>query len=202
MQCNGTNERKGNERQYITARIVLFLARSHIRSLLHFRIAREYVVAAGQVIRRLQFTWRGTPSPTTAASARAFAIVLYITIFHWFTIAVLYVTSLALNPNDYSKPEPITGWEKPTGTLLVVMVLFDIFKYMYYGITVWLLYNLRVSVRAKYAIPGNEGDDCCCSFWCPCLVAGQLLRHTTDYDVYPSQLCTDTGLPARTPMIV
>lgn len=159
-------------------------------------------MAAGQVIRRLQFTWRGTPSRTAAASARAFAIIFYITVFHWALFGLLYVAILCFDPNDLSQPEPVTGWVEPTGALLAFLVLFDIFKYLYIGITVWLLYSLRVSVRAKYAIPGDPTDDCCCAFWCPCLVAGQLLRHTTDYEVYPSQLCTSTGLPKSAPLIV
>lgn len=159
-------------------------------------------VAAGQVIRRLQFTWRGTPSRTAAASARAFAIIFYITLFHWGLFAFAFVTIAVLDPNDRSKPEPITGWIQPTGMLKTIMVSYDIAKYVYYGLTVWLLYNLRVSLRNKYAIPGAAVDDCCCSCWCPCLVAGQMLRHTTDYDIYPSQLCTATGLPNSAPMIV
>jgi len=68
--------------------------------------------------------------------------------------------------------------------------------------TVWLLFQLRQSVREKYAIPGTVLEDGFWSFCCPCLVAGQMLRHTTDYNVYPSQLMTATGLPDTAPMIV
>jgi len=57
-------------------------------------------------------------------------------------------------------------------------------------------------VRERYAIPGGEWEDCCCSLACPCLVSGQLLRHTMDYDVYPATCCTETGIPSHGPAIV
>ena len=177
-------------------------------------------MAGGQVIRRLQFTWRGTPSHSAAASARAWDIVFYITVFHWFMFGFLYLSIYVLDPSAFADPTdecmalideleydilrdeyPECVFE-PEGLLLVIFVLFDIFKYMYVGITVWLLYSVRRSVRAKYAIPGSPIEDGVCACVCPCLVAGQLLRHTTDYDVYPSQLCTPTGLPDSVPAIV
>ena len=179
-------------------------------------------MAGGQVIRRLQFTWRGTPSPNAAASARAFDIIFYITVFHWFMFGFLYLAIWLLDPEAYDEPtrdcldaykQYEHDYEKlkelypecidePEGLLLAIIIMFQIFKWIYAVITIWLLYSLRRSVRTKYAIPGTPHEDCCWSFWCPCLVAGQLLRHTTDYDVYPSQLCTDTGLPANAPAIV
>ena len=177
-------------------------------------------VAGGQVIRRLQFTWLGKPSPSAAASARAWEIVLFVTVFHWFMLGLLYLSIYILDPSAYDEPteECMTLMEdldyellrieypecvfEPEGLLKVIVMLFTIFKWMFLAITVVLLYNVRQSVRAKYAIPGSPIEDGVCSFFCPCLVAAQLLRHTTDYNVYPSQLCTPTGLPDTVPAIV
>jgi hypothetical protein len=38
-------------------------------------------------------------------------------------------------------------------------------------------------------------NDCVCSCCCPCLVAAQILRHITDYSLYPATICTDHGIP-------
>jgi hypothetical protein len=112
----------------------------------------------------------------------------------------LWCTLFILDDNDYSLPPE--EWKDPSDTIVKIGLCVDIVKYMYLMVTVFLLYKVRQSVRSKYAIPGDETHDCCWSIWCPCLVAAQLLRHTTDYDVYPSQLCTQTGLPDNAPRIV
>jgi hypothetical protein len=80
-------------------------------------------VAGAQVIRRLNFTWRGTPATTIGASAQAFHIVLYVTVFHWIMFAVLYVASFILDPNDYTKDEPEEGWIEPTGLMWDIIVV-------------------------------------------------------------------------------
>jgi Cys-rich protein (TIGR01571 family) len=161
-------------------------------------------VATGQVINRLQFTWQGTPARTAASSARAFGVILYITLFHWFMFAILELAIIILDPNspydDYGDTEVVP---KPiTGLLLFIIVVYKILQWLYIGITAFVLWSLRTSVRAKYGIPGNSKEDCIWSCCCPCLVAGQLLRHTTDYEVYPSQLCSSTGLSKSAPMLV
>jgi hypothetical protein len=157
-------------------------------------------VAAGQVISRLQFTWFGSPSHSPAVSARAFQIVFIITVLHFIVMTSLWCALFILDDNDYSLPTE--EWKDPTDTQIYISICIDITKYMYLMVTVFLLYNVRRSVRSKYAIPGDDTNDCCLSIWCPCLVAGQLLRHTTDYDVYTSQLCTHTGLPDSAPRFV
>jgi Cys-rich protein (TIGR01571 family) len=159
-------------------------------------------VAAGQVINRLQFTWTGTPAQTAAQSARAFSILLYITLFHWILFWVLFFIAPTLDPNDYGKPMPPTGWIPPSGFYLKFLIFYDILKYVYFIIVCVLLVILRKSVRAKYGIQASEGEDVIASCCCPCLVAGQMLRHTTDYDLYPAQLCSATGLSSGAPSIV
>lgn len=87
----------------------------------------------------------------------------------------------------------------------------SMFHYIYWGTTTAVLTNLRRYVRQKYAIPPSECcknsgleelEDCCCSCWCPCFTSAQMLRHTTDYDVYPATCCTETGIPPHAPSIV
>ena len=162
-------------------------------------------MAAGQVINRLQFTWRGTPSRTAAASARAFGVIMYITLFHWLMYTFTEISIMVLDPNypydtdnmfdpDELKPIP--------GILLFIIIAYKLLQWLYIGITAYILWSLRMSVRAKYGIPGDSSTDCVWSCFCPCLVAGQLLRHTTDYEVYPSQLCSATGLSKNAPIIV
>jgi Cys-rich protein (TIGR01571 family) len=162
-------------------------------------------VAAGQVINRLQFTWRGTPSRTAAASARAFGVILYITVFHWLMYTVLQISIILLDPNLSDDADIILDLEerKPLPRLLLfIVIIYKIFQWMYIGITAYVLWSLRTSVRTKYGIPGDSCSDGLWSLFCPCLVAGQLLRHTTDYEVYPSHLCSSTGLSKNAPIIV
>lgn len=108
-------------------------------------------------------------------------------------IVITWIAIQILDPNDIDTP--FDEWEEPTGLELVIENAFDFFKFLYFIVNTWILYRLRKSIRAQYAIPGSDSNDFCTVFWCPCLVAGQLLRHTTDYDVHPARLCTTTGLP-------
>jgi Cys-rich protein (TIGR01571 family) len=161
-------------------------------------------VAAGQVINRLQFTWSAIPARNAGESARAFAILLYITIAHWTLFVMLEISVFALYPKPPSDVYvPIDELPKPEGLLLAIIHIYTVLKWAYFIIIAVIVFSLRKSVRAKFGIPGSSFEDCCCAFWCNCLVVGQMLRHTTDYDVYPSQLCSSTGLSSRvSPMIV
>jgi Cys-rich protein (TIGR01571 family) len=161
-------------------------------------------VAGGQVIRRLNFNWCGRPAVNVAQSARAFKLLLWITIFHWVMFGILYVTVMALDPNVKADGQVIDteNYIEPTGFEAFVIFWYNIFKYPYFLLTIIVLWNLRVALRDKYGIPGSEGEDFVCACCCPCLIAGQMLRHTTDYDVYPSRVCSETGLPDTAPSIV
>jgi hypothetical protein len=152
-----------------------------------------YTVAAGQVIQRLKFTWQGIPAANSAESARAFDIVFYITLFHWFMIVTMWLALSTFDTTtDYTVPpemrEPHTGW------LLFLIIVFDCFKYAYFCLNIYIIYRLRVSIRHQSAIPGTEFQDACQTLWCPCLTIAQLLRHTTSYDHVPARFCTRTGL--------
>jgi hypothetical protein len=73
---------------------------------------------------------------------------------------------------------------------------------VYFIFTLIILIRVRGQVREKYGIPAQGNEDVCCSLFCPCFVAAQMLRHTTDYDTYPSTCCTETGIPPHAPSIV
>lgn len=182
------------------------------------------LLAAGQVINRLQFTWYGKAAQTAAESARAFLIIFYITVAHWILFAILEISVMILMPDPYdayaydvdtaeydspfsdstSQYHPLPDSFQPTGLLAVIINVYTILKWVYIAIIFVVLLSLRISVRNKFGIGGNFLKDCCCTYWFPCLVAGQMLRHTTDYDVYPSQLCSTTGLSEKSigPMTV
>ena len=167
-------------------------------------------VASGQVINRLKFTWTARPARNAAESARAFAILLYITIVHWTVIGITEVAIFTLYPKnvgpDAYAPNTEYGYTEPveiSGLLAVIMKINSILKWAYLVIVTFIAFSLRKSVRAKFGIPGSAFEDCCCAFWCNCCTVGQMLRHTTDYDVYVSQLCSPTGLSTKVdPMIV
>jgi hypothetical protein len=98
--------------------------------------------------------------------------------------------------------------DNPKPALAYIAVIYDVSRYAYWIASTVVLLNLRRFLRQKYAIPANlsgtggELEDCCCSCWCPCLVSAQMLRHTTDYDVYPATCCTERGIPPHAPSIV
>lgn len=158
-----------------------------------------HLLAAAQVHRRLQLNWYGRPGKESDASI-AFR-VLVMTLVGYFTLYVgLFLLLVVLDPNTYTPPyaPPVP----PGGNYLFVLWLRDILHYVYWITTTVVLMNLRNHIREKYAIPGSDYEDCFCSCFCPCLVSSQLLRHTTDYDIYPSTCCTETGIPPTAPTIV
>jgi hypothetical protein len=144
-------------------------------------------VAAGQVISRLHLTWNGRPghvSETTGAFQLLFAIVLTYCILHFGGTFV-------------------SGFYDADSLFAMILDSFDIILHLaYFLLTVVVLIRVRRSVRETYGIPAQGNEDVCCSCFCPCFVAAQMLRHTTDYDTYPSTCCTATGIPDYAPSIV
>lgn len=171
------------------------------REISQIRFPRHTIVAAGQVIRRLQLTWYGRPG-SVGQVAIAFRVIFTVVAVYFAIYVSLIFVLVFLDPNTYTPPDaPIVP--PPPGSLYwKVAVVRDIFHWIYWIATTIVLTNLRHFVRHKYAIPAHEAEDCCCSCWCPCFVSAQLLRHTTDYDVYPATCCTETGIPAHVPSIV
>lgn len=144
-------------------------------------------VAAGQVISRLRLTWTGRPGnvhETTGAFQLLFVIVIAYCILHFGGTII----SAFYDEDDLPA---------------IILDNFDLVLHAtYFLFTVVILIRVRKQVREKYGIPAQGNEDICCSACCPCFVAAQMLRHTTDYDTYPSTCCTATGIPAYAPSIV
>jgi hypothetical protein len=160
------------------------------------------LVATGQVMTRLQLNFWVKPAHTKQETRNAFKILVMITLFH---LAVLVV----LNVIDYLYIETSTdAYGRPTIIISLPPMAAKVKTFLYvlnwalviFGV-VWL-YKLRRVVREKYAIPGGPVNDALLSLCCQCCASAQLLRHTTDYDVYQSRLCTSSGLPPKTRSIV
>jgi hypothetical protein len=152
-----------------------------------------FTVAAGQVMARLQLPWTGRPSPDGRRVHGSFQILLIATIAFW---VVNWILSRIIVHDTFQHLDGTTGFT-------VLMVIHDVWRYAFFFLTFWWLWNLRRTVRAKSAIPVRSMyEDAVCSLCCPCLVAGQLLRHTTDYDVYPSACCSERGIPQTAPYVV
>jgi hypothetical protein len=144
-------------------------------------------VAAGQVISRLRLTCTGRPgsvSETTGAFQMIFALVLTYCVLHFGGTFV-------------------SGFYDEDDLIALILDSMDIVLHAaFYIWTVVVLIRVRRQVRETYGIPATGNEDVCCSCFCPCFVAAQMLRHTTDYDIYPSTCCTETGIPAYAPSIV
>ena len=110
----------------------------------------------------------------------AFKIIFVAVVSYWVIFELLGFVLESTNPNNGRSPyapkiQPGTTWFEFAYLQLAMRFL------SWIGTTVVLI-NVRTYVREKYAIPASDIsglEDCCCSCWCPCLVASQMLRHTT-----------------------
>jgi Cys-rich protein (TIGR01571 family) len=144
-------------------------------------------VAAAQVISRLRLTWTGRPGNVSETTG-AFQVLFYVVVSYF----VLHTIARFISESYEEDETPAVIMDAFSSSLHLVFFIF----------TVYILYKVRIQVREKYGIPAQGNEDCCCSCFCPCFVAAQMLRHTTDYDTYPSTCCTETGIPPHAPSIV
>lgn len=138
---------------------------------------------------RMQLTWLGEPS-TLYHTSKTFSVVIAL-------IVNYFIYSLALE----FAAMPYTEDTIPTS----ISVLRFIGNLLFSLWALYALYRTRANVRARYQIPEqycNGCEDLCCSFWCSCCVASQMLRHTGEYETYPGTCCTKTGHPPGTPLVV
>jgi hypothetical protein len=106
---------------------------------------------------------------------------------------------------DPNADDDVKEWIEPGPIYYTLCAVDDVLSLAYMAASIWMLRRVRQQVRRMYAIPDKycSYEDTCCSLVCPCFVAGQLLRHTADYEQYPSRFCcTATGLSANAPSIV
>jgi Cys-rich protein (TIGR01571 family) len=162
-------------------------------------------LATGQVIRRVGFNWTGVTAVDAREKAQAFPIILAIVALYMFLHFTLLFIVVALDPEDpdADSSDPNYVPPEPTMAFLVVLEMYKWWHFAYWILSTVILAHTRRSLRQKYGIPAACGqEDIVCAVCCHCCVAAQMLRHTTDYNVYPSYLCTDTGLPKHAPSIV
>lgn len=162
-----------------------------------------FLVAAGQVISRLKLRWNGKPG-TVAEAAGAFPIIFGIVLLYWAVRFGLSAAIIYVDPQRaFAAPEDLEALPPPSPAFVTVMVLIDLWFYSSWVIMAVILYNVRRTTRNMYGIPASaESEDCLVSTFCPCFAAGQLLRHTTQYDIYPATCCTERGIPPYAPSIV
>ncbi|KAL7556625.1 hypothetical protein ACA910_014158 [Epithemia clementina (nom. ined.)] len=146
-------------------------------------------IAMGQTITRMNLTWLGEPGTWNQAQ-RAFQVICVL-------VCCSTVYSISLSIGSW----PYEIGERPTW-LVVAKFLGACL------VTFWSVYSLcrtRETVRARYQIPEENCTGCedlCCSLWCSCCAAAQLLRHTGEYETYPGVCCSSTGHPEGTPKTV
>lgn len=180
----------------------LFAVQTQKKNNFSFFLVMHFSVAVAQVTSRLNLNWRGVAATSPGQSENAFFVMFIITVVHFVIIVATYIAIFTLDTNDYSQPVPINGWKQPIGIELFILHLHRFFKITYLVITARWLRMIRRVIRAKYAIPGENIMDLIAGYFCQCCAAAQMLRHTTDYNVYPSYTCSKTGLPDSVPFIV
>jgi len=148
-----------------------------------------FIVAMGQVMQRLRFSWLGEPTPD-AGSKNTFKVVL--TLVLCYTFFTIFLEIAEASTGYYNTPAWIPSLRFIAG------VLFTIYS-------IYALMKLRENVRDKYSIPEQQCvgmEDLCCSMWCSCCVIGQIARHTGEYETYKGKFCSENGLAPNTPSIV
>ena len=147
----------------------------------------------------MKLTWKGKEG-SIAETTGAFKIIFTYVVCYYVVYYSLSLLLAYLDPEIFDEENTSAAQMSTAG--IFVASLMDLIRYMGFIILFILLRNVRATVRAKNAIPAKEHEDCFCSVFCPCLVAAQMLRHTTDYNTYPATCCTETGIPAHAPSIV
>lgn len=164
-------------------------------------------LATGQVVRRMRLDWTGIATDNPSRRGMAFVVILWIVVSYFILHTFLLAVLMGLDPNfsdaDYGEP---THVQKPVPQSFVfVYFIYSTVGCFYWVLSTIVLIRTRIAVRKRFGIAGDASDcleDVCCSVACHCCVAAQLLRHTTDYERYPAELCSDTGVPSYTPDIV
>jgi len=138
----------------------------------------------GQVMTRLKLNWCGNPV-SSKAWMNTFTIMIFIT--------VAYIILNAIGRNDVIEEDGNIRLEndegQDSGYLDIVSSIFGAF-------VLFVTYNVRKHIRAKYQIPEQNCigcEDFCCALWCGACVTSQMARHTTDYDRVEAKFCGSTG---------
>ena len=158
-------------------------------------LSQSSSVAAGQVISRLKLNFWGKRGTALESSGAFQRIVLFVTA----NVFLMLMLNGICSPYyaEPGVPAPLfIAFLSATRTVLV---------YVFWGISIIIVWNLRSHIRNMSAIPEscNTGcDDLMCAVCCNHCVVAQLLRHTTDYETYNATCCSETGVPKNAPSIV
>ena len=160
-------------------------------------------IAAGQVISRLHLTICGKAGIAPIRSRSKIFLIIVVAVLTFFIVRVLLLLLISLNDPNLRYDDSLVDWIEPSMTYYALCAIDDCLGLIGTILVLYQIYRVRGHVRARYAIPGNGSSDLACSICCPTLVVAQLLRHTTDYEQYPSLCCfSDTGIPITAPSIV
>jgi Cys-rich protein (TIGR01571 family) len=157
-------------------------------------------VLLGQVMHRLKLTWLGSESNHPDRSVMTFTILAIITAVHFCTNWVFYFTSLFLLILG-----ALGESESEIDASQVLANLRSFLNLVFFVFLLVIMARTRRRIRSRYGIPERTCrgcEDCCCAFWCSCCTVSQMARHTADYDNYPAQCCSETGLSPNAPSIV
>lgn len=160
-------------------------------------------ILIGQVMTRMKLNYLGEPAPVEEWK-RTFRRIAFI--FVAFVI-LLMITSptpqFDIDDDDTYFPHIKTNTPPGMGIVNnIVTLAFAIYFIL-------ILARLRRYIRATYQIPNGQTCSLCHSnedFWCACCcvccTTCQLARHTADYDNQPALFCSETGLPATSPIMI
>ena len=104
-----------------------------------------FSVAVGQVISRLQLTWKGRPTNSIHEATGSFRLLFIIVCVYWVIRFTMLVIIANLDPNakfDGSHPDH-SKYVEPPNSYYYCCALDDLFWYSYYAFSVYLLRNVR-----------------------------------------------------------
>jgi len=148
------------------------------------------LLAAGQVMTRLQFNCTGSPSSLLEVRGNFYSLIAAIVLW-----AVLNIVSLA---SFY------IHW----GRGIIVsfdIILFSLTNLVMHTFSVYAIANTRYNLREKYKIPASKWlakyeDYVLTTVMMPFVVA-QMGRHTGDYGIINYSIFSATGLPPETKLV-
>jgi len=171
-------------------------------------------VLTAQVMTRMNLDILGRPAPTSR-KVNTFYVVLIIVLLEVFLFRIVKEILFWMTHNTLTLPSGVVTAVPKEGMEGVASLIDTFFLYqrlMYIIFVVYILTVTRSFLRNKYAVPthfchtpstsAGVVEDCCLSFWCSCCTAGQLARHTMDYDTYRGVCCSTTGVPDYVPSVI
>lgn len=159
-------------------------------------------IATGQIISRLHLTICGKPGIALIRSRSMIFLSIILAVVTFFIVRVFLFLVISLHDPNLMN-ESSLDWIEPSMTYYLLCAIDDCLGLIGTVLVIYQIYRVRLHVRARYGIPGSATADLTCSMCCPTLVVAQLLRHTTDYEQYPSMCCLSaTGIPITAPSIV